>query len=336
MLPRVIAERPPVVVGLGRLALDVVSGLPGHGLTLPTAGGTMGNVLTILAALGWRSFPVAAIGPDDAGEALLEDLAAFSVDVRYVHVEGGGTPIWIEILDPADMSGTWRHEYRGFCPVCEARLPRFRTPPRALVELALEQERPDCVFVDRLTPMFLEEILRARTAGSIVIFEPSAALTPDVAQIIANVDMLKYSSRYTVSPEPRRLSSGAIEIRTHGAKGFEYRVGSGDWLWREAVQARRIVDDAGCGDWFTAGLLHKLVGSSPAALEDSLAAAREVAAWNCSFLGARGGMYVSTADEREWSSPLGLRDQGIARAVRCTREVRICSSCSAFSSPSST
>ncbi len=58
-------------------------------------------------------------------------------------------------------------------------------------------------------------------------------------------------------------------------------------------------DAAGSGDWCTAGLLNKLARGGLAALKkatseilrQALRYGQAVAAWNCSFEGARGGMY---------------------------------------------
>jgi fructokinase len=67
-------------------------------------------------------------------------------------------------------------------------------------------------------------------------------------------------------------------------------------------------DTAGAGDWCTAGLIHRL-GQAGAAglleveadeLRDALRFGQAMAAWNCRFEGARGGMYqTDTASFRE-------------------------------------
>ena len=62
----------PSVVGTGLVALDVLlNGDIEHPRLY--AGGTCGNVLTILAWLGWSAFPAARVGADDAGRRVSTD-----------------------------------------------------------------------------------------------------------------------------------------------------------------------------------------------------------------------------------------------------------------------
>ena len=56
------------IVGTGLVALDVVIDDESPQVQRLFAGGTCGNVLTILSFLGWNSFPVARIAKDSAGE----------------------------------------------------------------------------------------------------------------------------------------------------------------------------------------------------------------------------------------------------------------------------
>src|SRR5262249_5948847 len=69
-----------------------------------------------------------------------------------------------------------------------------------------------------------------------------------------------------------------------------------------------VRDAAGSGDWCTAGLLDKLARgglpglnrASPEGLREDIRYGQALAAWNCGFAGARGGMYeVGQAEFRE-------------------------------------
>src|SRR5689334_15732613 len=59
-------EGRPEVFGTGLVALDVVITGSDHQRPLFRAGGTCGNVLTILSHLGWKACPVARLNGDPA------------------------------------------------------------------------------------------------------------------------------------------------------------------------------------------------------------------------------------------------------------------------------
>ena len=98
-------------------------------------------------------------------------------------------------------------------------------------------------------------------------------------------------------------SATLLEVRTFGKQGLKYRhrLGRGvsDWMHLAAVPAPRLADTCGSGDWCTAGLIAKvaaggLKGLRRAGARGVRAALRygqTLAAWNCGFEGARGGMY---------------------------------------------
>src|SRR5262249_7456775 len=73
----------------------------------------------------------------------------------------------------------------------------------------------------------------------------------------------------------------------------------------ESLKAPVVKDTAGAGDWCTAGLLHQiaqdgaagLLRLTPEDLESALRFGQALAAWNCGFVGARGGMEQATLDE---------------------------------------
>jgi hypothetical protein len=56
----------PKVLGTGLIALDVVINTEFDRVPFFWAGGTCGNVMTILSSLGWDSYPVARLNGDSA------------------------------------------------------------------------------------------------------------------------------------------------------------------------------------------------------------------------------------------------------------------------------
>src|SRR5439155_19617918 len=88
---------PPVVVGTGLVALDVVFNTEIQGRLKCYAGGTCGNVLAILGFLDWTPRPVARLSPDPAAERILADLRQWNVATDLISTEAGGsTPIIIQ------------------------------------------------------------------------------------------------------------------------------------------------------------------------------------------------------------------------------------------------
>ena len=97
-----------------------------------------------------------------------------------------------------------------------------------------------------------------------------------------------------------------IEIETIGAEGLRYRSrlpqAVSGWVSVGSYSVSDIKDTSGAGDWCTAGLLNALatkgaVGlarTNQPELQAALENAQALAAWNCRFEGARGGMYHYT------------------------------------------
>jgi fructokinase len=71
-----------------------------------------------------------------------------------------------------------------------------------------------------------------------------------------------------------------------------------------SLSAPQLMDSCGSGDWCSAGLLSKIAGAGlsgmkSASIEQLTGALRfgqALAAWNCAFEGARGGMYAVNRD----------------------------------------
>ncbi|MDE0101792.1 MAG: hypothetical protein OXN89_05380, partial [Bryobacterales bacterium] len=123
---------------------------------------------------------------------------------------------------------------------------------------------------------------------------------------VALAHVVKYADRRLDGVEGVMASDSTVllEVQTLGDQGLRYRHrlrrDVSRWIHLEAVPAPRLTDTCGAGDWCTAGLIAKTAvggrkGFRAAGARGARAALRYgqvLAAWNCGFEGARGGMYT--------------------------------------------
>jgi len=305
---------PPRVVGTGLLAADVLLDARCPSMGRFHAGGTCGNVLTILGALGWASQPVARLGNDLAGSVIRRDMQAWGVDVSLlVEASSSQSPVYFHWLDRAE-SGRPIHKFSRECPSCGRILPSYQPVPNSMIEAIWDSANGAHVcFVDRVSRGAITLAKYCREQGALIVFEPSGAGDPRLfAEMISISHIIKYSKERSKKVAPL-VNGGAdgsyLLIETLGSEGLRYQhVRSGTvrdtWQYLGSAPTPEVRDTAGAGDWCTAGLLHQ-AGRSGAlgfselpeeAIEQSLMLGQTVAAWNCGFEGARGGMYATPVE----------------------------------------
>ena len=303
------------------MALDVVRSHTRVGGELRFAGGSCGNVLTILSFLGWKSTVVARIGRDLPGTQLLGDLQRWSVDTSLlIREEAGRTPIVFQ-QNFADRAGQFRHRFTRNCPLCGEKTAGYRPVRKRDTGALAEQLPPPTIFYfDRVASGNLELARRARSDGALVVFEPSGVKDPRLfSECLGIAHIFKYSDGRFDGYSDLVLEAGVpVVVETRGADGLRVTVGKDD---RDvaveempAIPAARLQDAAGSGDWCTAGLIHAILKQGIAPKE--LAKARErivvalrysqaLASLNCAFEGARGVMYAMSkesvlAEQMRW------------------------------------
>lgn len=288
----------PRIFSVGLIALDVLRVADHPERASFRAGGTAGNVAAILSTLGW---PARAAGPADhsmASSLLLDDLRRCGVE--YHALEGACVPVIVEELDVHAQ-----HRFVFDCPVCGRELPRYHRDAHAAgMEAHANDAAVDVFFADRLSDEIIALANAARHQGAFVVYEPSdPADAPWAEAMFGLADMVKYSADR--APALPWLQAGDyLEVRTSGAQGLQWRwPGKAMAQWRSmaAVQAPRVVDTCGAGDWLTAGILIGLLEPmarleeppAPPALDEILRCAQLLAAWSTGYAGARGALYES-------------------------------------------
>ncbi len=296
-----------VLVGTGFLALDL---LFRNSASIPAkryAGGSFGNVMAILAYLGWKSYPVARLGVDRYSSAILKDLEGFRVQTKFVRrTPTGATPI-IVVRIVKNAAGEFQSRFEWKHPVSGGRLPSYRPLPKGLAEeISPRLPAARIFYFDRAEPSSLLLATAMRARGSLVFFEPSSCKDHDLfAACMAVSDIVKYSAQRIQSPpEIEHSTSPRLEIQTLADQGLKYRLKNGSckpgsWKHLAPYPVDKFKDSTGCGDWCSAGILHKIGGQGRAGflsqdetkVIEALDFGQALGAINGQYEGARGPMY---------------------------------------------
>jgi fructokinase len=203
------------------------------------------------------------------------------------------------------------HTFSWRCPACGAHLPGYKPVlATAAQELASRLPTVQVFLFDRVSRGALHLAEASAARGAVVVFEPSGVGDPDLfREAWSCAHLVKYSHerlRDIADLELKRAEREGVllEVESLGVDGLRYRsrlpkCPTSGWRHLSAFKPEDFKDAAGSGDWCTAGLLHRLArggirglrASTPAKLQDALRYSQALAAWNCSFEGARGGMY---------------------------------------------
>lgn len=304
-----IKNQTTTCVGVGLVALDVI--LNGNPLTPPKlcAGGSCGNVMTILAFLGWQSAPVARLSTVPATAKLMDDLKLWKVHTNLISKKtDGSTPIIIHRI-LKDKKGNPKHKFEFTVPGTNDYLPGFKPVLGKEVEHIIALQNTAKVFYfDRLSRSSVDLAKHYHSMGALIVLEPTSLREQRLfEECIDIVHILKFSNdRVKNYAELYPKAKAMVEIETRGKLGLSYRFKNEKaWLDIKAFEVGEIIDSAGAGDWCTAGIIHTLGQQGNAGfakismngIRDGLKTGQALGAINCLFDGARGAMYK--LDRRE-------------------------------------
>ncbi|WP_081448434.1 PfkB family carbohydrate kinase [Fulvimarina pelagi] len=298
----------PKIFGAGLIALDLVIGPDPATPVRSWAGGTCGNVLSIMAYLGWDAYPIARMNGDPASDRVRSDMARWGVHLDWANcAPTTHTPIIVQEIRRG-RDGRPRHRFSWACPHCGEWLPSFK----AVTVSAVEAIKPalagaSVFFLDRLSRATLTLAAEASARGAVVVFEPSGKSNDKLmAEAIALAHVVKYADERLAGVDGVMAEGSAtlVEVQTLGEQGLNYRHrlddSVSDWTRLSAIPAVRLTDTCGSGDWCTAGLIAGAAAGGQGGLrrigaggvKSALRYGQALAAWNCGFEGARGGMYA--------------------------------------------
>jgi fructokinase len=302
----------PICIGAGLVALDVViNGDPSVPLKL-YAGGSCGNVLAILAFFDWDVFPVARLKKNDASTALLTDLRYWNVNTSLIsQTSDGSTPIIIERIKK-DKNGNSIHTFQFRNPENGDWLPSYKPVLASGVKSLTEWSPiPSVFYFDRVNRSSIDLAKYYKKNGAIIFFEPSSIKESKQFEECLNIaDIIKFSNDRirdygTLYPNQRV----PLEIETLGKEGLRYRFShileSKEWTMVPSYKISYVVDAAGSGDWFSAGIISKIAANGTNGFKNcnggiilkALQFGQALGALNCFFEGARGSMYALNKEQ---------------------------------------
>lgn len=298
----------PSIFGTGLIALDLVISANPATPVQSWVGGTCGNVLSILAYLGWDAFPIARMNSDPASQRVKADMKRWGVRLDFATcTPATHTPIIIQEIRRG-RDGLPIHKFSWSCRRCGHWLPGFKPVVAKSVEWILPKvDGVSVFFMDRLSRAALNMSAAAADCGAVVVFEPSGRSDGRLlTEALRMAHIVKYAEQRL--PELAGvMGKGAatlLEIQTLGAMGLRFRhklgVRLSPWQHLPAIAVPALADTCGAGDWCTAGFLamaakHGVEGFRMAgaeALGVALRYGQTLASWSCGFEGARGGMYA--------------------------------------------
>lgn len=287
--------------GTGLIALDVVISTDKAKPADFLAGGSCGNVLTILSYLGWTSYPIARLSNNRAGEVLLEDLHKWNVkDDLLSFTSDGSTPVIIHRI-LKDNTGAPKHRFEFRNPEDGSYLPSYKPCLAKAVPAMIETlPNPKVYYFDRINRGSIDLAKAYKKHGALIFFEPSS--TKDLKgfnECLALADIVKFSvDRIGNYDEIYPEGMAPLEIQTLGNDGLKFRVkGANRWSLLAGYKIDSVIDSAGAGDWCTAGIIMNILDKSlhlnltRENIVFALQFGQALSALNCTFEGARGLMY---------------------------------------------
>jgi hypothetical protein len=251
-----MSEQRPQVFGTGLIALDLVMSADPAAPVRSWAGGTCGNVLSILAYLGWDAFPIARLNSDSASQRVKADMKRWGVKLDFASCPPTThTPIIIQEIRRG-RNGAPTHRFTWACPRCGEWLPSFKAVTQDVVEAVSPRLRSANVFfIDRLSRAALTLAAQASDEGSVVIFEPAGNSDSKMfAEALKLSHIIKYANQRLASVGDVMEPSSAVlvEVQTLGSQGLRFRLrlgrGVSGWKHLGAIKAPRIADTCGSGD----------------------------------------------------------------------------------------
>ena len=288
-----------ICVGAGLVSLDI---LIRDGARFPIdyyVGGTCGNVMMILAHMGWDAYPIVRLDGSKDTTRIKEDMDKHGVRLDYIIVDAEGkTPVIVQ-RNYVTEDGIMIHKFESRNTKGRLFLD-FKPLTIKQADSILEQIDfvPKVFYFDKVAPAILRLASAFKERGSVIFFEPSSkgGSVKTFDQCVGVADIIKFSEQRINDYHPYDGLKDKLIIQTQGANGLNFRLNS-EWIHLEPAVNDHVVDTSGAGDWTAAALINELFKEGhgvecllKADLESVLNKAQVIGARSCSYEGARGMM----------------------------------------------
>lgn len=261
-------------------------------VVLEEVGGTCGNVMSILAWMGWNVRPIACLDDSPEGLKITEDLIRYGCDCQYVtNTPGGGTTI-LRCTHKLDKEGKHTMSVRAGSPGGSRFPKRHFLRARDEAQIFLDQliEMPSVFFFDDPAAgnRLLAKVLKER--GAMVYFEPSKVATNADFDAVKASDIIKFSDENVPDVSFVEDFRGKLFIQTMGPKGVRYKYRSQPWEVVKALPIQIVVDTEGAGDCFTATFINAIAesGLTSSSITCAISTAMANASRSVGYFGSKG------------------------------------------------
>lgn len=286
-------------LGAGTFPLDNLQEKIGKNVNIiyQHVGGTAGNVMTILAWMGWHTLPAARLDDSEAGLLIKADLESYGCDTRLVsNTPDGGTTI-LDIIHKTDRDGKPKTAYMAHSPRGGRFVNhRFWTMKQAQELIDSLEEMPDVFFFDRCAPgnILLAQLFHER--GVLVYYEPNEPVDRNFLRAVAASDIVKFSNEKHPDVSFTEGFTDKLFIQTLNEKGLRFKLRAEGWMTIPPEHNPHAVDGEGAGDWTTSTFINELGHHHMLTFDrihqpnvtHCLEEAQRVASMSVSYLGAKG------------------------------------------------
>lgn len=212
-------------------------------------GGTCGNVMSILAWMGWHTLPAARLDNSETGLLIKADLESYGCDTRLVsNTPDGGTTI-LDIIHKTGRDGKPKTAYMAHSPRGGRFVNhRFWTLKQAQALFDSLEEMPDVFFFDRCAPgnILLAQLFHER--GVLVYYEPNEPVDRNFLRAVATSDIVKFSNEKHPDVSFTEGFTDKLFIQTLNEKGLRFKLRAEGWMTIPPEHNPHAVDGEGAGD----------------------------------------------------------------------------------------
>ena len=255
---------------------------------LQEVGGTCGNVMCMLAAMGWKVRPVACLDDSPEGLKITDDLKRFGCDCTYVSNTAGGGTTLLRCTHKKDADGKHVMSVRAGSPG-GSRFPKrhfLRARDEAPAFLAALKDAPAVFFFDDPAAGNRALAKGLKERGSLVYYEPSRVSSNAELEAVGLSDIIKFSDENVPDVSFADAFPDKVFIQTMGPNGVRIKENGGEWYVLEGERNNAVVDTEGAGDTFTSAFINALADGKT--LADSAREAMMMASKSVGFLGSKG------------------------------------------------